>query len=99
MSVQIKRGADEADISKLRFIIGEDDGNSVEHVSSDVVVFGGNKVYYFDVSGIDLVELSVSPVYNVNGEEHNSQMINTLKELPDRTLDFSGKTVVDFDAL
>jgi len=82
LSVRVSRGSDEADIVGIKFIV-DDSGDTFSHISYDVVEPNSAKVYSFSTYDLNSVgEISVVPIYNVNGGEKESEIKNSLEKVP-----------------
>jgi len=92
LSVRVTRGADDADIVGLKFVI-DDDGNTVTHKTYDILTPNSGKVYSFTTYDIGSVNsVGVVPIYNVGGSDVEGSTINTFDKLPEKVLTITGSS-------
>jgi len=84
LSVRVTRGSDDADIVGLKFIV-DDNGNTVSHVTHDVLGSNSGKVYSFSTTDVTMVNsVGVVPIYEVGGAEVEGSAVNTFSKLPQK---------------
>jgi hypothetical protein len=75
LKVRVTRGADEANIIAIKFLL-EQDGNTHSHTSYEVLAPNTAKVYSFrvpDAVNSKTVQIAVVPIYEVQGSEVESE--------------------------